>query len=123
MAINPKYKPPKTDVGDLNTPISFFGYKPSSGPEPGDEEDELLYKCWAEVYNPSMKDMEIMNSTGTKEAVTISIRDPHGDYLPINEHKAELDDYRYRDKIWEIVSVGPDVKNNNFIKIILGLKS
>ena len=123
MTVNPKYKPPKTDSGDLNTPVSFFEYVPHKGPEPGEEEKEVLFECWAEVYKPSMKDMEILNGKGTNESVTINIRDPYTDYLPTNKHKVELDDYRYKGKIWEIIDVAPDVKNNEFVRIILGIKS
>ena len=123
MTINPNYKPKKITAGALNTPVSFFEFKPSNGPEPGDEKKETLYDCTALVYDPSIKDRDLLNGIGTKEAVTIKIRDPFIDYLPSNKHKAQLDDYRYKDKIWEIVDVAPDMENNDFVKIILGVTS
>ncbi|TFI67526.1 phage head-tail adapter protein [Carnobacterium divergens] len=123
MPINSKYIRPKIVAGDLNTPVTFFEFKPSNGPEPGDEKKETLYDCTALVYDPSIKDRDLLNGIGTKEAVTIKIRDPFTDYLPSNKHKAQLDDYRYKDKIWEIVDVAPDMENNDFVKIILGVTS
>ncbi|WP_348922073.1 phage head-tail adapter protein [Enterococcus rotai] len=123
MPINPKYKNSKIVAGDLNTPVTFFEFKPTKGPEPGEEEKEILFRCTALVYNPSMKDRDILNVSGTKEAVTIKIRDPFTDYLPNNKHKVELEDYRYASKVWEIVDVAPDVENNDFVKIILGITS
>lgn len=123
MPINSKYIRPKIVAGDLNTPVTFFEFKPSDGPEPGDEEKNTLYNCTALVYDPSIKDRDLLNGIGTKEAVTIKIRDPFTDYLPSNKHKAQLDDYRYKDKIWEIVDVAPDMENNDFVKIILGVTS
>lgn len=123
MAINPNYKKKKVTSGDLRTLVTFFEYKASDGPEPGDEEKEILFETMAEVYNPSMKDFEIMNAKGTKEAVTINIRDTRGAYLPSNKHKAVLNDYRYENKVWEIVDVRNDLKENEFIKIILGVSS
>ena len=123
MAINPNYKPNKIVAGALNTPVSFFEFKPSEGPEPGEEEKEELYDCTCLVYNPSSKDRDILQSKGTKEAVTIKIRDPYTDYLPSNKHKVILDDFRYKDKIWDIVDHAPDIENNDFIKIILGITS
>ncbi|MFW3537993.1 head-tail adaptor protein [Vagococcus fluvialis] len=123
MAINPKYKPKEIVAGELNTPVSFFEFKPSDGPEPGEEEKEELYNCTCLVYNPSSKDRDILQSKGTKEAVTIKIRDPYTDYLPSNKHKVILDDFRYKDKVWDIVDHAPDVENNDFVKIILGITS
>lgn len=123
MAINPNYKPKKIVAGVLNTPVSFFEFKPSDGPEPGEEEKKELYKCTCLVYNPSSKDRVILQSKGTKEAVTIKIRDPYTDYLPSNKHKVILDDFRYKDKVWDIVDHAPDVENNDFVKIILGITS
>lgn len=123
MAINPKYKPKEIVAGELNTPVSFFEFKPSDGPEPGEEKKEELYNCTCLVYNPSSKDRDILQSKGTKEAVTIKIRDPYTDYLPSNKHKVVLDDFRYKDKVWDIVDHAPDIENNDFVKIILGVTS
>nr|DAR25540.1 MAG TPA: head closure knob [Caudoviricetes sp.] len=123
MAINSNYKPKKITAGALNTPVSFFEFKPSDGPEPGEEEKKELYDCTCLVYNPSSKDRDILQSKGTKEAVTIKIRDPFTDYLPSNKHKVVLDDFRYKDKVWDIVDHAPDVENNDFVKIILGITS
>lgn len=123
MAINPNYKPKKITAGELNTPVSFFEFKPSDGPEPEEEEKEELYNCTCLVYNPSSKDRDILQSKGTKEAVTIKIRDPYTDYLPSNKHKVILDDFRYKDKVWDVVDHAPDVENNDFVKIILGVTS
>lgn len=123
MAINPKYKPKEIVAGELNTPVSFFEFKPSDGPEPGEEEKEELYNCTCLVYNPSSKDRDILQSKGTKEAVTIKIRDPYTDYLPSNKHKVVLDDFRFKDKVWDIVDHAPDIENNDFVKIILGITS
>lgn len=123
MAINSNYKPKKITAGALNTPVSFFEFKPSDGPEPVEEEKEELYNCTCLVYNPSSKDRDILQSKGTKEAVTIKIRDPYTDYLPSNKHKVILDDFRYKDKVWDIVDHAPDIENNDFVKIILGITS
>lgn len=123
MSINPNYKRPEIVAGDLNTPVTFFEFKPSDDPDPGEEEKKELYECTCLAYNPSSKDREILSAKGTKEAITIKIRDPHTDYLPSNKHKAILDDFRYKDKVWDIVDFAPDLENNQFLKIILGVTS
>lgn len=123
VPINSNYKRPQIVAGDLNTPVTFFEFKPGNGPDPGEVKKKVLYKCTALIYNPSMKDRDILNVAGTKEAVTLKIRDPFTDYLPTNKHKAEIEDYRYLGKVWEIVDVSPDLENNDFVKIILGVSS
>ena len=123
LPINPNYKKPEIVAGDLKTPVAFFEYTPSDGPDPGEIEKEILYSCTALIYNPSMKDMTILESKGTKEGVTIKIRDPYLDYVPTNKHKVEIDDYRYAKKVWEVIDVSQDFENNAFIKIILGATS
>lgn len=121
--IHPDYKKPKTDTGKLRTPVSFYELTPSTGPEPGGEDKKILHQCMCEAYNPSMKDLSILDTKGTKEAVTIRIRDPGAEYLPTNKHSAELDDYRYREKVFSVIDVRPDLTENRFITILLGVTS
>ncbi|WP_115357856.1 phage head-tail adapter protein [Enterococcus mundtii] len=118
LPINSKYKRPDIVAGDLNTPVTFFEFKPSDGPEPGDEKRKELYYCTALVYNPSMKDRNIL---GSKEGVTIKIRDPQQSYIASNKHKVEIEDYRYKGKTWEIVDVSLDLEDNSFVKLVLEL--
>lgn len=123
LPIKTKYERPEIVAGDLNTPVTFFEVKPNDGPEPGEQENKKLYYCTCLVYNPSSKDRDILSGKGTKKAVTIKIRDPYTDYLPDNAHKVVLDDFRYKDDVWDIVDFAPDVENNDFLKIILGVTS
>lgn len=118
-----KHRYPETNAGALRTPVTFYEYAPNSGPEPGQSKKAVLHNCFAEVYNPSMKDLTVMNATRTREAVTIRIRDTAGEYIPTNKHFAQLDDYRYKDKIFSVADVRNDLTDNRFITILLGLKS
>lgn len=117
------YKPPDTGSGELRTPVTFYEYGGSDGPEPGQEEKKKLHFCYAEIYNPSMKDMEIMRTVGTKEGITLKVRDAGKEYIPTNKHFFEIDDYRYEGKAFEIIDVAPDMQNNRFAKIIGGYTS
>lgn len=122
--IHPDYKKPKIDTGDLRTLVSFFEYVSNPSPEPSEDMKKELYQCFALIYNPSMKDMEILTANGTKEGLTIKIRDPQKNYIPSNKHKVVVDDYRYgADKVWEIKDVSFDFEDNAFIKIVLGVSS
>lgn len=121
--MNTKYKPKETHAGTLRTPVTFYEYAPAHGPEPGQSEKAILHECYAEIYNPSMKDIQVMGVHGTKEAVTILIRDTKGEYIPTNKHFASIHDYRYTNKILNVLDVRPDLQNNNFITILLGVQS
>lgn len=118
---NQKYKPKEITTGDLKTPVVFFEFKPSKGPEPGDVKKKELFECFSLAYKPSMKDMDIMRATDTKEGLTIKIRDPQQEYQPTNKHFVEIQDYRYKDQIFNIIDVAYDLENNEFIKVILGV--
>lgn len=121
MAIQPNYKKPKVTSGELNTPVTFFGKDSNKGFYPGEDEKKPIFSCFALVYSPSMKDMEVLNSKGTQEGMTIKIRDPHEEYIPTNKHIVVIDDFRSKGKEWNVIDVSPDFENNSFIKIILGM--
>lgn len=110
----------KSRTGKLNTKIKFWEYKPSKGPEPGEQEKKVLFRTRAEVYDPSMKDLEILNGKGTKKAVTMVIRDPRSKYMPLNKHYVEILDYRLAGQ-WNIVDVRNDFTDNRFITILLAV--
>ncbi|WP_239255419.1 phage head-tail adapter protein [Listeria ilorinensis] len=116
-----KYTSPDIQSADLRTPVVFYGAKPNKGPEPGETTDEKLYACFGDVYNPSAKDLSILEGTETEEAVTVKIRDTRGGYLPSTSDYLVLDDWRYRGKEFAVKSVGPDLENNNYIKVIAGV--
>lgn len=128
MAISQNYKRPKTGGAELRTPVFFYAYVPNEGPFPGESQEKILHKAMAEVYNPSMKDWELLNTKNTKRAVTINIRDPLNEYQPSNKHIVELQDFHFLDEKekfirWNIIDVQPNPKDSRFIKIILGVTS
>ncbi len=116
-----EYQKPKVNNGAMRTPVEFFSYKPKPGPMPGEEEKQIIFNCFAEIYNPSMKDLEILNSKTTKQAVTITIRDPQEDYLVSNKHYVEILDRRYSGTRWNIADVRNDFTDNRFVTILLAV--
>lgn len=115
-----QYKPPKIGTGELRTPVSFFVYQPAPGFTPDEEVKRKVFDCYAEIYNPSAKDHEILSSVDTEYAVTINIRDSKGQYTPSNKHFVEINDYRYKGITFSIIDVRYDFANNAFINILLG---
>ncbi|GKU81204.1 head-tail adaptor protein [Niallia sp. NCCP-28] len=116
-----KYQPPRVNTGDLRTLITFYEYKPNEGPEPGEDEKQVLYKAWGQVDHVWLKDLETAKSNGTLSDLTITIRDPQADYIPTNKHYISIDAAEYVDKRYNIKQVQPDLQNKQFITIVAGL--
>ncbi|MCZ0717833.1 phage head-tail adapter protein [Aerococcus kribbianus] len=116
-----QYKKPQTDIGELRTPIHFIELG-QTGPKPTDKSEEVIqFYCFAEVYNPSFKDMEVMKTKGVEQGVTVKIRDPLGDYYPSNHHLVRINDRRFINKLWRIISIRPDIQNSDFIILVLAV--
>ena len=118
-----EYKKPRAKSGDLRTPVTFYEYKPSEGPEPGEEESHVLYEAWAKIDEVWLKDMELAKSNGTLSDLTITIRDPQTDYIPANEHYLSINAPEYQGKRYNIKHVRPDLQDRQFITIVAGLTS
>ncbi|MBK5446099.1 MULTISPECIES: phage head-tail adapter protein [unclassified Peribacillus] len=116
-----KYKPPRVKTGDLRTFITFYEYAPNNGPEPEESEKKILYEGWSKVVNVWLKDLEIAKSNGTLSDITITIRDPHADYIPTNKHYLSIDAPEYLDKRYNIKHAQPDLQNKEFITIVARL--
>lgn len=127
--MKPHFNPNKTGSGELRIPVTFYQYEPDDSPFPSESELKPVYTCFAEAYNASMKDIEVLKGVNAKRSVTIKIRDSKGEYFPSTEHYAALQDYRYSSTMngitkpirFNIVDVRPDLKNNDFITILLAV--
>lgn len=118
-----EYKEPRVHTGELRTPVIFYEYVANPGPEPGEDMKEILYRTWAKIDEVWLKDLELAKSQGTLTDVTITIRDPHSDYIPNNRHYVEIDAPEYQGKRYNIKHIQPDLQNRKFITIVAELKS
>ncbi|PCR98989.1 hypothetical protein RT41_GL000559 [Lactococcus fujiensis JCM 16395] len=78
-----------------------------------------LFKTYADVYNPSNKDLTILGNQNVKNGATIKIRDPLTTYQPKNDDKVLIEDPRYVGEVWNIIDVQPDFHDRTYLKIIL----
>ncbi|VXC08106.1 Phage head-tail adapter protein [Bacillus sp. 349Y] len=108
----------KIKSGDLRTPISFYEFAPTEGPEPGNEEVKTLYECWAKVEKVWLKDLEQAKANGTLEDLTVRIRDPRGSFVPLNNQYIGINEVGYLGKRYRVYSIQPDSKNVGFIVVI-----
>lgn len=118
-----EYKPPRVHSGELRTPITFYKYEPIPGPEPGEQKENILFKCMGKVDEVWMKDLEQAKTNRTVEDITITIRDPLDDYLPTNKHYINVDARGYKEKVFNVKHSFPDPQNNAFIKVVGGIES
>ncbi|MGJ9935299.1 hypothetical protein ACRCGH_09345 [Staphylococcus aureus] len=77
----------------------FFQYI-NKGPYPDEEEKMKLYSCFCKIYNPSMKDREILKATESKSGLTIIVRSSKTEYLPQTNHLVKIDSALYSDKLF-----------------------
>lgn len=100
--------------GDMRTPVIFYKAKPSDDFFPGETVDEVIYKCFANVYQPSQKDLDMTDRKASLTMVT---------WLPIglditDDMYFEIDLPRYKNKKYNIIQFFDDTDNHRNIKII-----
>lgn len=110
----------KQSSQQLKVPVEFYQFIPKTGFEPGKKEEKILHSCLADIYSTTMKELEKIASLGKgeKRNVSLRIRDSLGEYDPKITHGVRIYDRRMVNTTWKIISVEPDLENNDFIKII-----
>lgn len=116
-----KYKSPRIHTGELRTPVFFYEYDPNEGPLPGEKEKKVLFQTWAKVDEVWLKDLEFAKSNGTLSDVTITMRDPLGEFIPTNNHYLSIEAPEYLNKRYNIKHVQPNLQDRRFINIVAGL--
>jgi hypothetical protein len=124
MEIKPfKYNPPRATVGDLRTPIVFFEYQPTPGPEPGEIEKTILFQAWAKIDHVWLKDLEQAKANKTLSDVTIVIRNPREDYFPTLNHFFSIEAPGYESRRYNVEHIQTDFPIAQFITIVGRLES
>lgn len=118
-----KYRKTRVNNGDLRTPVIFYEYRPKKdSPYPDEMEYEKIYECWTKVDTVWLKDLETAKVNNTISDVTLTIRDTQGEYIPTNKHFLKIDTIEYKDFVYNIDSIQPDLQNRDFITIVAKLK-
>lgn len=118
-----KYRNPRVHAGELRTPVTFFEYRPKKdSPYPDELEYAKLYDCWAKVDKVWLKDLEQAKANGTLSDITLTIRDPAGEYIPTNKHYLKIDAPEFKDFVYNIYSSQPDLQHRDFVNVVAKLK-
>lgn len=115
------YKKPRIHTGELRTLVRFYEFVPNDGPEPGEKYSKELYRAYAKIEEVYSKDAELAKANGTLSDLTISILDPHGEYIPLPQHYLEVTVAEYHERVYAIKEAQPDPQKRDFIKIIAGV--
>lgn len=110
---------PKLKQGLLRVPVTFYQQNLAEGVHGRARAYEELYATYAQVYNPSLKDIEIGRGLETRASLTIRIRDPLGSFQPHNDHVVVVADRRF-EGYWSIIDIRPDFEQQEMITIVLG---
>lgn len=111
----PTFSRKKTTNGTLRTPVTFYeAYK--TGPYPNSKDKQEVYRCFGEIYNPSIKDIEIMNAQGVSSGLTLIIRDTQGEFIPTQDHIIKINNRYFGNTEYRIIDLSP---TNNLLKLIL----
>lgn len=115
-----RFRETKLDRGVLRVPVVFFSAKTDDTLDGRDVAFEEIYKTMANVYNPSLKDVEISRGLAVKARATIQIRDPLGTFQPQNEHFVTVKARRFGSHKWQILDIRPDFQEQGYITLLLG---
>lgn len=107
--------------GEMNQRVEFYEYEANSGREPGEKKRKSLYTCWAKVEEVWMKDLEQARQNETESDLTITIRDSRGHYRPTNKHYVDIKVPEFKDNVYNVKQVFPDLQNRHYIKVKAGL--
>lgn len=100
--------------GDMRTPVTFYIAKPNDDFFPGESTNEVFYQCFANVYPPSQKDLDMTDNKATITMITWYSME----YEITDDMYFEIDLPRYRGKKFNIIQIDDDTDFHSNIKII-----
>ena len=100
--------------GEMRTPVIFYAAKPIDDFLPGETFDDVIYKCFADVYAPSTKDLSM---TDNKASVTLVTLFPVGVDITDNMY-FEIALPRYKGIKYNIIQIDDDTNDHKNIKVI-----
>lgn len=103
---------------NFNTYLEFYEIK-KEGPYPNDILEESVFKCKGEKYANSIKDKAILGNDIQEQSFTLIIRDPGKAFLPQFNHKIQIKDKRFSDKLFNIFDIRFDKPQKSYITVVV----
>ncbi|MBM6206875.1 head-tail adaptor protein [Staphylococcus epidermidis] len=104
------------NLNELDYRVAFYSVS-NNGPEAGAGNWEEVFSCFAGLYEPTQKDVQLGNLETSKRSVTINIRNAQPDFLPTVNHVFEIKNGMYAGLTFDIKNVEP-AKTPNYIKVV-----
>ena len=104
------------NLNQLDYRVSFFK-RVKDGPEAGSEKLQQVYACFAGLYEPTQKDVQLGNLGTDKVSVTLNIRNAQSQYMPTVREVFELKNGLYKGLFFNIKNVAP-AKTSGYIKVV-----
>ena len=104
------------NLNSLDYRISFYTDL-DEGPEAGMGEFQNVYSCFADMYEPTQKDVQLNNLEVSKRSVTLNIRDAQPQFIPSSKHVFEIKNGMYAGLFFNIKNVAP-AKSPNYVKVV-----
>lgn len=98
--------------------ISFFDVA-QDGPEPGGEIVKV-FDAFAEIYEPSQKDVQLGNLETSTINITVMIRNAYPEFVPSVNQIFKVNSGIYNGMTFDIKHISP--KENIYLKVVGGQK-
>lgn len=95
--------------------VTFYAIT-DNGPEPGMGTSKKVFKSYAEVHEPSAKDVQLGNLELDKTNITVIIRNCFPEYVPKVNQTFTLNTGMYQNQNFNIKHVSP--KDINYMKVV-----
>ncbi|EHJ08435.1 phage head completion protein [Staphylococcus simiae] len=104
------------NLNQLDYRVVFYDVT-NDGPEAGMNEWKEVYSCFAGLYEPTQKDVQLGNLELSKKSVTLNIRNAQPQFVPTVNQTFEIKNGIYARMSFNIKNVAP-AKTPNYIKIV-----
>lgn len=101
------------NIRELNERVSFYKLMPGDGPDPNDEEEKMIFSCWAKVRTAYIKDVKAATGTDYEGTLEIVVRYQQEESI---DTKMVLE---WKNKKYNIVKVNPDYAEKNFTVLVV----
>lgn len=95
----------------FNERVTFVKMKPSSGFDPGEEEDKDLFSCWCYFKGKSVYDIQREVTTGLEDTINLYIRYEHTTQFDNKSH------IRFQGNLYNIIKINPNISEKDFTLI------
>ncbi|MEM5397340.1 hypothetical protein [Staphylococcus gallinarum] len=109
------------EFNEFNNRITFFQYK-HKGPYPEDVKQVNLYSCFCKIYNPSNKDIQILQDKGSKLGFTLIMRNAFPKFYPENKHIVKVDSGPFTSEEFNVEEIRNNKPQKGYITVVLSQK-